>query len=225
MRRGERRTAMKRRRVLLTIAALGSVVTLLGLVGLIAPFTDRATTGPNSIQSGERAREVDLKLATTDPNGVCGAFVDDLTTGVISVSSVQPSSADTGAGLCFRNAGASPASVSFTALDLSDVDTACTGDEATVDVLSCGSGVGELSPQLSVGFMVDHQCDGQTLIYEQRLPVLSTTSMPFGTLAPGQVWCLSPYWSYFPTTADAPTMAQTDEATWRFAIDGAQSIP
>jgi hypothetical protein len=36
---------MKRRRVLLTIAGLGSMVALLGLVGLIAPFTDRATTG------------------------------------------------------------------------------------------------------------------------------------------------------------------------------------
>jgi hypothetical protein len=223
---------MKRRRVLLTIAALGSVVALLGLVGLIAPFTDRATTGTNSIESAERAREIDLQLALSAPaTGACGPFSDDLATGLISVSNVQPSQGPlTGTPVCVKNAGSSTASVTFTALDVSDVDTACTGDEAEVDQ-SCGVDAmgaprsGELSPQLNVGFnRID--CMSMTPVgipAVSRLGVLATSSLPLVSLAPGQFACFETQWSYSPTTADAPTMAQTDQATWRFAFDGAQA--
>jgi hypothetical protein len=228
---------MKRRRVLLTIAGLGSVVALLGLAGLIAPFTDRATTGPNSIESGERAREVDLQLASKDPSTPvpCGQFTNDLATGLISVSSVQPSTGGSGGtGVCVKNAGSSTTSVSFTALDLSDVDTACTGDEAAVDIGSCGNGAaGELSPQLTVGFQPTECETGLPVGVSNslRLDVLATTSSPLPgaltgsalALAPGETACFDSRWSYGPTTADAPTVAQTDQATWRFAFDGTQA--
>jgi hypothetical protein len=224
---------MKRRRVLLTIAGLGSVVALLGLAGLIAPFTDRATTGTNSIESGERAKEVDLQLASADLSTAptsCGPFTDDLATGLISVSNVQPSSGSGVTGVCVKNGGSSTTSVAFTALDLADVDTACTGDEAAVDP-SCGNGgAGELSPQLFVGFN-PIECETglpMGIVAQNRLDVLATTSSPLtsgftGSLAPGQVACFESRWSYVPTTADAPTVAQTDQSTWRFAFDGAQA--
>lgn len=218
----------KRRRVLLTIAVLGSVVTLLGLVGLIAPFTDRATTGTNSIQSGARAREADLQLATTDVLQGCvnaGPFADDLTTGVISASNVQPTqSPQAGTPLCLMNAGSSLVSVSFTALDLADIDVACTGDEAVVDATCVSGAVGELSPQLDVGFNVsiDAQCNGPGNPVLGRLDSLTTTSVGLVPVAAGQTICLTPIWAYSPLTGtDAATMAQTDQATWRFAFDGA----
>jgi hypothetical protein len=140
-----------------------------------------------------------------------------------------------GTGVCVRNAGSSTVSVTFTALDLTDVDTACTGDEAVVDT-SCGNGgAGELSPQLSVGFMPT-ECEtglptGVAAVL--RLDVLarpgSSTALPSGVdgsplvLAQGETACFDSRWSYGPTTADAPTVAQTDQATWRFAFDGTQA--
>jgi hypothetical protein len=66
------------------------------MVGLIAPFTDRATTGTNSIESGERAREVDLQLTDDLLGGQCGPFSDDLGSGLISASPVQPGESGTG---------------------------------------------------------------------------------------------------------------------------------
>jgi hypothetical protein len=220
---------MKRRRVLLAIAGLGSVVTLLGLAGLIAPFTDRATTGANSIESGARAKEVDLQLAPYAPATSCGPFADDLATGVISASNVQPGegtgpgSGGTAGRACVKNAGSSTVSVAFTALDVSDVDTACTGDEAAVDT-SCGNGgAGELSPQLYVGFdVIDIATTLSLGSATSRLGLLATTSAPLVELAPGQVALLNAYWSYSPATADDPAIAQSDQATWRFAFDGAQ---
>lgn len=218
---------MKRRRVLLTIAGLGSMVALLGLAGLIAPFTDRATTGPNSIASGERAREVDLQLASLPGPGQCAPFNDDLATSVISASNVQPGEVGFG-DVCLKNAGASTVSVTVTALDLADFDTACTGDEAAVDT-TCGVDAtgapraGELSPHLSVGLDV-MTCDGGGVVFghaENRLGVFaSTPATPLTTLAPGQTACVRSGWTYSPLTADAPVMAQTDVASWRFAFDG-----
>jgi hypothetical protein len=223
---------MKRRRVLLAIAGLGSVVTLLGLAGLIAPFTDRATTGANSIESGARAREVDLQLASDLGGGQCSLFSDDLTTGLISASNVQPATVGSGARACLRNAGSSTASVTFTALDVSDVDTACTGDEAVIDT-SCGNGgAGELSSQLSVGFEPINCNDGQpqAVFAESRLDLLATTSSPLlrsdgsaVALAPGEVACFEARWVYFPATTDDATVSQTDLATWRFVFDGTTS--
>lgn len=224
---------MKRRRSLLTIAGLGSVVTLLGLAGLIAPFTDRATTGANSIESGARAKEVDLQLASFEQNPTpqpCGSFSDDLTTGLLSASNVQPnqiSGPTEATGVCVKNVGSSTVSVGFTALDLSDVDTECTGDEPAVDA-SCGNGgAGELSPQLNVGFAVKECVTGvPSSSVAQRLSVLTTTPpVALVVLVPGQVACLGPSWRYDPVAGDldGTTEAQTDQATWRFAFDGAQA--
>jgi hypothetical protein len=224
---------MKRRRVLLTIAGLGSVVALLGLTGLIAPFTDRATTGTNSIESGERAKEVDLQLALFDPSMTpfCGPFTDDLATGLISASNVQPGDSTlgtTGPGVCVKNAGASNASVAITALDVSDVDTACTGDEAAVDTTCGNGGAGELSPHLVIGFhdaagFLGGECTAPPPIpgVASPLDVLAATSTQMFALAPGQVACLRSSWAYQPTTASDAAVAQTDQATWRFAFDGA----
>ena len=212
-----------RRRVLLTSAVLGSIVTLLGFTGLIAPFTDRATTGTNSIETGARAKEVDLQLALR-ADGACGAFTDDLTTGLISATDAQPGGPPlSGSQVCLKNAGSSAAAVTVSALNLTDVDTGCTGDEVVLDTTCGGNAAGELAPHVNVGFLpID--CASSLLLGGGSSSALGgLANYPVDTdLGPGEVVCLATNLSYAPASADDATRAQSDRVTWQFAFDGAQ---
>src|SRR4051812_20796376 len=89
-----------RRALLTSIAALGSVITLASTTGVFAVFSDRATTGGNTFATQDLPKSADLKIADGSRGAnwtvSCGAYSDDLETGIITVSSVTPSqSADT----------------------------------------------------------------------------------------------------------------------------------
>jgi hypothetical protein len=228
-----------RRPLLRTIVVLGIVVTFVSGAGVFAVFTDQATTGSNSVVSGALASAADLQLATATPIIVggaettqvtCGTFVDDLATGLISVTNAAPSVTYLQRSyFCLKNAGTAAIGVRWAATDLADVETDCTGDEATVDT-GCGvvAGTaydGELSQALRVR-LSNWDC-GTGASNGDILAGFENLTQPGGvpiqgelTLGPGDVYCGSVEVLYLQDTAvDIVQAAQSDQATWRFAFN------
>jgi hypothetical protein len=218
-----------RRRSLLTIVIAGSITTALVAAGVFAVFSDRATTGANALESPEIAAAVDLQLASLTETGECGTFVDDLETGLFSVT-------DDLATLmikrvCLRNAGSESTPVALSTLDLVDVDFACTGNELGSDP-SCGDDQGgELSSALQVATgaaSVAQPCgsvdenSNDSFLPDAPITVigsldgLTDNSVPsLGTIAPNETRCVMIAIQYMPLV-----QTQTDRVTWRFAFDG-----
>jgi hypothetical protein len=213
-----------RRSVLVTMIVLGAIITIVGASGIHATFTDRATTGTNRAESGERPRAADLKLATMGGASIgdCQIFQDDLATGVFAMSDVQPGDRST-AYLCLQNAGSSTLSASMTVIDLVDVETGCTGDEAAAGDATCGSGQGEIG-QVLFALVAPFDCttgSGITQVGDFLVGLGAGASLSLGTISPGAVQCLSLEVGYPLNRTDTEVLiAQSDEVTWRFAFDG-----
>src|SRR5262245_16526660 len=99
-----------RRSFLITVSALGLVVCLLGGTGLFAALTDSATTGTNQVDSAPLAGSANLQLALNDGltpamTMTCGAFSDDLATGLVSGTGLIQSVNSAGSVFCLRNVG------------------------------------------------------------------------------------------------------------------------
>jgi hypothetical protein len=214
-----------RRPLALSLIVLGLVVTLIGGTGLLAPFTDRATTGVNSITSGERPRAADLKLAwaVADPFACAAAtYEDNSTTPGLTATDIQPGYGEL-LHFCLKNIGSADLSVSLTVIDVVNDDIACTGDEIFVDPGSCGTapGGGELGDVFSAEYAL-LDCDTGSGPVPTALGFISTgPSSSVGTLPPGETWCgyiLAGYSTI--TDLDAQQLAQSDRVTWRYAFDG-----
>jgi len=197
----------------------------MGTTGIFAVFTDRATTGTNTVTSGSRPKAADLQIATTGSTySDCQTFSEDLATGLITISDAQPLSKQI-KNVCLRNVGASELTVTMKAVDLVDAEAGCTGDEAASGDATCGTGAGELSDLVAVN---TNKIDCVTGAFGPTegawLSVLGGTgSMAIGTVAPGSQACVRIELTYAPlnTTATQQLRAQSDTATWRFAFDGA----
>ena len=216
-----------RRAVLLTIMALGTVVTLTAVNGVFAIFTDRATTGTNTASSRAEARSADLQISTATFDSqshaiTCGTFDEDLVTGIITVSDLTPGGSDFGVGnLCLKNVGSRTLDISSSAIDLVDTDHACTGDEASVDATCGGDGLGELSAELTVEFIRSTCVAPLNLLGDDDLGNLTSTPFSLGSIAPDEVACFRiGVIDLAQTTGDMITITQSDTSTWRFAFDG-----
>lgn len=219
-----------RRPLLTSIAALGGVITLASTTGVFAVFTDRATTGTNTFATKGLPKSAELKIATgtitvTDTGSWtvgCGTYADDLSTGLVTMSDAAPGDGFATDFVCVKNAGSQTVDVTTSTIDVTDLDTDCTGDEAAVDA-TCGVDAvgspqaGELSPLIKVS-MVTASCtdanQGGSLIGV----VSSLSDVPVRSLAPGEEVCVKYGVDYNPTEAQAE-VAQSDTATWRFAFD------
>jgi predicted ribosomally synthesized peptide with SipW-like signal peptide len=220
------------------VIVLGVLVTLLGGTGIFAVFSDRATTGSNDVTSGELGHAADLQIATAAVEGgtvLCGTYSDDLATGFFSLTDLQPSVGDAYRGhFCLKNVGSSAVNLMASTIDLSDVDSACTGDESAFGDTTCGGDqAGELSDNL-VAAIAELDCDtaayaGQTgaaslsaLASPVGLPVGGIVGRQAGDLNPGQTACYFVELRYPNSTAEVDIqLAQSDTVTWRFAFDGA----
>jgi predicted ribosomally synthesized peptide with SipW-like signal peptide len=174
------------RQTLRIVIVLGVLLTLVGGTGIFAVFSDRATTGPNTVTSGAQPNAAHLQLnvgidngqaidCETDPDANGVTFEDDLTTGLFTLQDMQPGTASDPAYLCLRNAGSAPLSLYAAAIDLVDADIDCTGDEAAAGDTTCGLDpnlpagqevpqAGELSHNLSVTIDEMH-CHDSTVIF------------------------------------------------------------
>ncbi len=218
-----------RRPLLTSIAALGAVITLASTTGVFAVFSDSATTGTNTFATKDLPRAAELQIATGSAatgsswSIACGTYTDDLQTGLISLSNVTPNQAADSGFVCLKNAGSATVDLTTSVIDLTDLDTDCTGDEGGVDS-TCGIDetlqapqAGELSPLITLTMTIADCSDvnqaGRGL---GALPDVSGASV--ASMAPGDVLCVGFTSRYFPTDAQAQA-AQSDTATWRFAFD------
>lgn len=223
-----------RRPVLLTLAAVGGVIVLLGGTGIFAALSDTARSGTNSIETDALPASSDLRVATASFNGlgssvVCGTFSEDLVSPLFTISG--PPGDDTGAAsfYCLRNVGSQTVTLTALAEEFTETEIGCTGDESIFDT-SCGPGIGiggvENPGELGTFVLVAHggnscvtgEAEG-TFVFV-LLSNNTTTPAALGTLGPGQMRCFSS--SIFQNSA-SPTQrqaAQSDRLTWRFAWTG-----
>ena len=213
-----------RRPLLLTLTALGSLVCLIGSTGLFAALTDTALTGTNSATSAGLAPSADIQLATATPYGYpvpCGTFSDNLASGLVTATGLEPGESSSSAILfCIRNTGSQPVSISAMAVEVSDTELACTGDEIDFDSTSCGSGDGELSTVLQVPIVnLDCETGAQSAGTAMWLDGLAVAIGP--DIAAGATACYHTYIVYSSTaSASAVQAAQSDSATWRYQFTG-----
>jgi hypothetical protein len=109
-------------------------------------------------------------------------------------------------------------------IDLADVETGCTGDEAAAGDTTCGADatppVGELSSALSAG-LIRVDCVTRELIQSHGSGHLAGGVWSVGTLAVHELACYSIEVRYgLDATSDTQQKAQSDQTTWRFAFDG-----
>jgi predicted ribosomally synthesized peptide with SipW-like signal peptide len=216
------------RRSALGIMFLGSIVTLVGGAGIFAVFTDRATTGQNSVTSGELASSAHLQIATLANAQVgCGTFTDDLSTGLFSVTNARAGDTANN-GVCLKNAGSSNLQVFMRVIDLVDVETGCTGDEAAAGDTTCGPSAspptGELSSVLLAGLSRVDCSTGNVISGSSSSGYIAAPGgllLDAGTLNSGAVACYGLSVLYDGSaSATAQQKAQSDQTTWRFAFDG-----
>jgi hypothetical protein len=228
------RTGMARQSLRVTML-LGMLITIVGGTGIFAVFTDRATTGTNSVETGARPSAVNVRIAealvdenlstiSCDVNqGV--TFTDDLATGIFSVENLQPDSATAAAAyVCLENAGSGSIDIRATVIELVDTDTACTGDEADAGDATCGGGeLGELSgalmasmSRLECGTSASTPLAQDTLAGWPANPDFALTQ----PLAPNDVACVA-FLVWLPSSTPEATIqvTQSDKVEWRFAFD------
>jgi hypothetical protein len=213
-----------RRSALVTVAVLGGLVCLLGGTVLYSALQDTARTGINSVDSAALGGSAEIQLATatfTQGSGVtCGTFSEDLASGFFTATGVVPGSYSSNEQyFCIRNVGSQQVTLSALTDALTDVDSACTGDEEVAGDTTCGGDqAGELSSVLSVTYTTRDCTGGQQLGGSTHgLKGNETTPAPFGTLTPGARGCYTARIAYpSPSTFAAAQTAQSDRATWRF---------
>jgi hypothetical protein len=212
-----------RRSILVTVAVLGTLISFIGSTGLFAALTDTARTGVNTVNSAGLAASADIRLATAtyggDPSTVtCGTFAEDITTGLFTVHDAEPSATALDEKFfCIKNVGSQSVALAALADDLSDVDTACTGDEALYDSTCGGNAAGELSDNLLVSYLTVSCATGSGSGSAATLNANATTPVTLGSLGTGVTGCYLVRIFYADTTTpDNVQKAQSDKATWRF---------
>ena len=220
------------------IMVLGVLMTLVGGTGIFAVFTDRAMGGDNTVTSGTRPKSADLRIepAVLDAatgaincDGDAGAVLwqnDDTTTAQYTVADVQPGNSLGDAYFCLKNVGSAVLMLTASAIDVVDVDTDCTGDEAASGDTSCGLDVnggpqvGELSPLLTVE--ADRvECSAPQPPTDTPIALDAYSAVNFDGLGPDGIACFWIQMAYpTPATDSDAQVAQSDTVSWRFAFDG-----
>jgi hypothetical protein len=226
------------------VFVLGMLITLIGGTGIFATFSDRATTGTSDVTSGALNKAADIKIASAQPQDpmnsgpfLCDPQEDDLITPLFTFTATQGSLYEHF--FCLYNVGSSTVDLSLGAIDITDLDVDCTGDEADFGDTTCGQAAagqpanpGELSPNMEVDADLYDCMSGSGLIspgvpdFTSTLAGLGTTPIAlsnpttFPNLAPGGSVCVRLRVGWHPADASAAQVSQSDETTWKFAFDG-----
>jgi hypothetical protein len=224
------------------VIVLGALITLVGGTGIFATFSDRATTGTSDVNTSTLGKAADIQLAAAQPldpmnSGpfACDPFQEDLTTPLFT-GTISNSQSDRY--FCVQNVGSSAVTLSLSAIDITDLDIDCTGDEAAFGDTTCGLDpttlqpqAGELSPNLTIETDLYNCATGAGLL-TPGVPDFSSSLADLGTtpetllpvtgvqsLQPGSQVCVRIRVASR-ATGDAAQISQSDEATWKFAFDG-----
>jgi predicted ribosomally synthesized peptide with SipW-like signal peptide len=227
-----------RRRLLVVTAIVGLLAAAVGSGTTLAAFTDTATTGAsgdvNDLDHLETApvdiavNAADITIARYPVDPACGAFRDDLLLSILQVEAVEPGAtglaSDFGNGICVRNDGTEPVSVTLRASDITSWEVTCEAAEGAVDPqgATCGD-LGEAAPYVEyLGVVLDTVTDPNACPLN---PVVDGPYVPLAqpmeafSLDPGEIACVGLDLGYRPADAEAAVIAQTDRARWRWTID------
>jgi hypothetical protein len=211
-----------RRPVLLTLAAVGGIIVLLGGAGLFAALSDTARSETNYVDSGALPPSADLQVATATfvTSYACGTFGEDMTSSLISIVSSPGEDNHFAYLYCVRNIGSQTVNLTVLAENLNDIELGCTGDEDLYDA-SCGSDTGELSDFVMV---LHERADCVTGAFEpgtmHLLRDTSTTPVSLGTLGPNETQCFMASIQESSASEAQRQAAQSDRLAWRFAWTG-----
>jgi hypothetical protein len=221
------------RRLLTVTMALGLVISAMSFTGIFAVFTDRASTGTNTAESGEQPRTADLLIGTTESTNCVGAvYSDDLATGIWDLSDLVPGPDYDSTMICLKNIGTAELTLTVTAIDVVETETGCTGDEAAAGDATCGTaglGDGELGSVLITSLVQSNCLTGVNVSdsFSGSIQDLAGGANAVGTVAPGEVACIYTTWAMPEAgpfaTSDELQQAQSDKVTWRYAFDGTAS--
>lgn len=213
-----------RRRLLIALTAVGSVIVVLGGLGVFAALTDQAMSGTNSVTSVSQPRQVDILISprTTGSSGTgtCGEFTDDLTSPLFTIEALDVNMFPAFT-YCLRNDGSLNAvQVKIGVQDLTDIDVSCTGDEKEYDE-TCGPGPegqeqqGELADSITLRhYSLDCQTSQRSLIGIRPLRQHVSEPQGLGTLTGGSSMCFATEIALSPSTD--LQVSQSDTVTWRF---------
>jgi hypothetical protein len=213
-----------RRPILLTLAAVGGIIVLLGGTGLFAALSDTARSDTNSVESGALVASADIQMALASGGAAgtpwtCKTFSEDLTA---AMTVTGPPGVDTGQvyPYCIRNVGSRTLSLSVLAEDINDIELGCTGDESLYDN-TCGTGPGELGDFAEVQHQMIDCSNGDVLGLVQLLVRDNgNASNPLGTVGPGETRCFNMGIYGSSATEVQRQAAQSDRLEWRFAWTG-----
>lgn len=221
-----------RRRLLIALTAVASVIVSLGAVNVFAAVNDYVLTETNRVSTAAQPVAVDLRVAPrsqgSDGLWRCGPWTDEAMSPLFTLDATHLR-ADNHATFCLRNDGATRVDLSTTVQDIVDIDVECTGDEVLLDP-TCGPGPdgqkqpGELTKALQLlYFTVD--CDTNELSSEPLAPLHPlgeqvAKPVSLGSLDAGLYNCYLVALHIEPSDLQA---AQTDTVTWRFRFGATMS--
>lgn len=186
------------------IAATLALILTLGLVSLVG--------------AGSKDRP-DIKVALVS-DGRCGTPADSLAT-VMTKAGARPGDVVGDVTVCVTSRGDSALSqLSLRADELVDVETACTGTEATLDKTCTVRGRGELSASLidKVGIGDCPSVGDARLVTRSRLSDLASRSVLLALMRRNQLLCVRVRLEYTPDDSAAAIVSQSDRTTWRYAF-------
>lgn len=187
--------------------ALAAILATALAVG-VAPFVGAHDThGP------------DIKVALVAA-GRCGTPADSLPV-IVAKAGARPGDVVGDVTVCVTSRGDPLLTVlSLRAVELVDLDSACTGGEAAADT-TCGAGRrGELSSSLlhRIGLGSCPSVADARLVPRRRLSELAGSSLLLALMRRSELLCVRIQLRYDPSDGTATVASQSDRTTWRYAF-------
>jgi hypothetical protein len=161
----------------------------------------------------------DIKVALIS-DGRCGKQADALPV-LVAATGTKPGDLVGDITVCIWSRGGQTLTlISLTAVELLDVEGACTGDEAAVDT-TCGAGQqGELSASLvhQIGTGICPSVSDARLLVQRRLSDLAASPVALGLMGRNDLVCVRMRVRLQTADPSVAARSQTDRSSWRYAF-------
>jgi hypothetical protein len=174
--------------------------------------------GAASLVGAKSDQGPDIKVALTAA-GACGREADALPV-LVTSAGAKPGDVVADVTVCVWSRGQSSSLLTLRAVELSDVEVACTADEGAVDT-TCGAGrQGELSASLThqIGIAACPSVGDARLLVQRRLSDLAAAPVALGIMRRNDLVCVRARLRLEPGNPTAAARSQSDRSSWRYAF-------
>ncbi len=219
--------------------AVGVVMTMATVLGVFAALTDTAETGTLQATSTGLSESINLQIDNTGAISSSSTNCATRTTYVDSQTVVPLSWTNAAEGgtftrfICLKNTGVEVAQMSISLHGVVNTDTGCTGDEIDFDATSCGTGAGELGPNLQAEIQkvgtsdtsnvlcnesdISGAVNSYSTIVNATSPRTLDTLSANGKIQPNTYACYRITMEYPTSVSDTNVQkAQSDKVEWQF---------